>query len=228
MSKKLLTVVIEELIANSNGDFPDATPSDDADQGLKNNALSASLRYPRSGAPQITSAKQYDLANGKPATLLDPQHPDNFFDPLLFREEVIDRTVLNLKLTDRDAASGFEKFLLGVFSAVLGAGFAAVTSGFSGILGAVTGFGGDSIKSQISGAGDATVTVIGQTDPLELIMDDLAGAAKQITLRLVVPADVVKQRYVQDPDTHQQVIEDVTILKKGDDNGHVTLQIAAV
>src|ERR1035437_8026413 len=116
MSKKLLTVVIEELIANSNGDFPDATPSDDADQGLKNNALSASLRYPRSGAPQITSAKQYDLANGKPATLLDPQHPDNFFDPLLFREEVIDRTVLNLKLTDRDAASGFEKFLLGVFS----------------------------------------------------------------------------------------------------------------
>jgi hypothetical protein len=44
----------------------------------------------------------------------------------MFREEVVDRTVLSLKVMGRDAASGFQKFLLGLFSTVLDAGFAAV------------------------------------------------------------------------------------------------------
>jgi hypothetical protein len=228
MSRKLLTVVISELVVNSNGDIPGDKPSDDPDTGLKNNALSASLRYPRSGAPQVTSTKQYDLLNGKPATLLDPDQPDTFFDPLLFREEVIDRTVLNLNVTDRDAASGFEKFLLGVFSTVLGAGFAAVTGGLSGILGAVTGLGIDNLKNQITGAGNETMTVIGKAQPLPLVMDNLSPTPVIQTLPLIAPADVVKRGFVFDPNTHQPVLHDFTLLKKGDPNGHVTLQIMAV
>jgi hypothetical protein len=228
MTKKLLTVVIKELVVNTNGDIPGSKPSDDPDSGLKNNALSASLRYPRSGAPQVTSTKQYDLENGKPAVLLDPDHPDAFFDPLLFREEVLDRTVLSLKVTDRDAASGFEKLLLGLFSAVLGGGFAAVTSGLSGILGAITGFGIDNVKNQISGAGNETVTCIGQIDAMPLAMDDIPDGGLIVPLPLTAPVDVIKRGFVIDPNTHQAVEHEFDLLKKGNQNGHVTLQITAV
>jgi hypothetical protein len=228
MSRKLLTVVIQELVVNVNGDIPGDKPDDDPDTGLKNNALSASLRYPRSGVPQLTSTKQYDLEDGKPAILLDPTHPDSFFDPLLFREEVIDRTVLNLSVTDRDAASGFEKFLLGLFSTVLGAGFTAVTGGLSGILGAVTGLGIDNLKTQISGAGDESVTVIGQAAAVPLIMDDLSETGTVMPLALTVPDDVVKRGFVIDPVTRRPVLQDFTLLKKGDHNGHVNLLISAV
>lgn len=227
MSKKLLTVVIEELVVRSNGDLPGDKPSDDPDKGLKNNALSASLRYPRSGAPQIASIKQYDLVNDKPAVLIDPDRPDSFFDPLLFREEVIDRTALNLKVTDRDAASGFEKFLLSIFATVLGAGFTAATSGLSGILGAVTGLGIDNIKSKISGAGDENVTVIGQIEPLQLMMDDLSPTPMRKELPLKVPDDVIKPILVRGADTHF-VRQDITLLRKGDVNGRVVLLISAV
>jgi hypothetical protein len=228
MSKKLLTVVLEELVVDTNGDLAGERPSDDPASGARNNALTASLRYPRSGAPQIISTRQYDLVNGKPATLLDASNPDEFFDPLLFREEVLDRTVLNLKVTDRDAAAGFEKFFLAVFSTVLGAGFSVVTGGLSSVLGAVAGFGVEHMKDSICGAGNETITVIGKAAPLALVMDELSPTATRVHLALTAPIDVIKCGLVIDPETSKPVAKDYTLLKAGAANGYVILRISAV
>jgi len=124
MTTSLVTVRINKLWIPVNGNFKDEAFAK-GDKGIKNNALAASLRYPRSGAPNIVAVKQYDLPGGDhDAILSDPkdEDADEYFDKLLFREEVTDRTVLHLAVTKYDRESKFDKFLAGIFAAVFSAG----------------------------------------------------------------------------------------------------------
>lgn len=223
MSRKLLTVRVEELVVKSNGDFPGTRPSHDDDLGLKNNSLIAALTYPRSGAPLVLSVKQYDLENGKPASLVSS---DPFFDPLLFREEVLDRSVLTLRVTNLDQAGKAAKFFLKIFSVVLGAGLGAATAGLGNVLGAVVGFGIDGLKGRVSSAGDQEVDVIGEAR-IDLDMDDWSEVPRRVSLPLVPPTTVRRRGFVLDPETHQPVQQEMTVTEKGVPNGSITLSIAA-
>jgi hypothetical protein len=122
----------------------------------------ASLTYPRSGASQVMSVKQYDLVNGQSAVLLDADNPDPFFDPLLFRKDIDDQMLLNVKFTNFDESGKATKFFLALFGVIFGAGVGAVTSGLSSVIGAIVGFGVDQIKSNVGSAGNEHVDVIGQ------------------------------------------------------------------
>ncbi len=223
MARKLFAIRLQELVVDSNGDFPGANPSHDDDLGLKNNALIASLTYPRPGAPQVISVKQYDLENGKAATLTVD---DEFFDPLLFREDVLDRTVLSVKVTNLDESGKAGKFFLKVFSVVLGAGFTAATSGLGGILGAVVGFGIDTLTGGVSGAGDQHVDVIGEAK-LNINVRNFSDKPELITLDLIAPDTITRSGFAFDPQTHQAVQNQVVITTKGQRNGHVILEVSA-
>jgi hypothetical protein len=224
MPQKLLIVRITELVVVSNGDFPGSRPSHDDDLGLKNNSLIATLTYPRSGAPQVLSVKQYDLEDSKPATLVAD---DEFFDSLLFREEVFDRTVLRIKVTHLDESGKAGKFFLKLFSVIVGAGFSAVTGGLGGILGAVVGFGIDRLTGSIAGAGDQSVDVIGQAKQT-LSMDAVTEQPQQIRLDLIAPETLIRRGFTFDPETHQAVEKDIVLTSKGQPNGHIVIEISAL
>jgi len=227
MATKKLVIRILDLKVNSNGDFPGTKPSHDDDLGLKNNSLMASLTYPRSGASQVLSVKQYDLANGTPAVLIDPDHPDPFFDSLLFREDVDDQTVLNVKVTNLDESGKAGKFFLALFGAVFGAGVGAVTGGLSSVIGAIVGFGVDQIRSNVGSAGDAHVDVIGEARlPIQVADFGAAPAIKQ--LDLIAPATIQRSGFVMSPVPGQGAVEQtIDVTTKGRSNGTLTLEITA-
>lgn len=226
MSKKLLVVRIQELVVSSNGDYPGERPSRNDELGLKNNSLMASLKYPRSGAPQVVSIKQYDLVSGSPAHLLDERTPDEFFDNLLFREEVLDQTVLHLTITNFDATGKVVKFFLKLFSVIIGAGFTAASSGLTTVLGAVTGFGVDTMRAGVSGSGDDHVDRIGEAR-LPLSMDKLTEAPQSIRLELTAPETIIRRGYHMDPE-HGVEDREIAVTTQGKANGHITLEILAL
>ena len=223
MATKLVTIRITHLVVTSNGDFPGENPSHDAELGLKNNSLLASLTYPRSGASQVLSAKQYDLANSVPAQLLDPDTPDNFFDTLLFREDVDDQTMLHLKVTNFDGSGKGTKFFFKLFSVVLGAGVGVASGGLSTVIGAIVGFGVDQIKTGINSAGDAHIDTIGQAQlPISVVEYSTVPVVK--VLQLIAPQTIQRSGFVGQPPAEHTM--DVTT--KGKSNGSITLEITAV
>lgn len=219
MSKKLLTVTIESVVVFSNGDVPSGKPASAGEK--KNNAVVASLKYPRSGAPEVMSALQVDLTNNEPPKL----DLNDFFSCGLFKEEVQDETILQVKVTDRDEAGKVEKFLLKLLSVVVGAGFGVATGGLSGVLGAVTGCGIGAVKTAIGAAGDESVFVIGQTEKVRLNMDQLpAGQPLRMDLPFTVPDEVRKPYSVLEGG---QVVEKAMVLPKGMHNGNIILRLTA-
>lgn len=227
MSTKLVTIRIKKFLVPVNGNFDDEGPAH-GDKGIKNNALAASLRYPRSGAPNIVAMKQYDLPGGnRDALLFDPtdEDSDEYFDTLLFREEVTERTVLHLAVTKHTGESKFGKFLSGLFAAIFSAGFTAVTGGLGGVLGAAAGFGVDSITSEIKKSSDNNDVLIAG-GKLEIKVDEIGPDPREVQVWFKVPKDVIRPRLVVVNGTAER--KEVTLLKKGDDNGKIWLAISAV
>jgi hypothetical protein len=196
MSKKLLTVKIESILVNVNGEVPGAKP----DKTNQRNVLTATLLYPRSGAPSVASAKQFDLQPGKSPDRLDQA---DFFSCGLFKEEVNDETILEIAVTDRDIASNFEKGFVQVFSAILGA---AITGG-------------------VKNAGADSSVTIGQTDKVRLKMDDLAEAPTRMTLGFTVPALIEKNFFAPGPTGDP--VEQRMRIEAGSANGTITLLVSA-
>jgi hypothetical protein len=219
MSKKLLTVTIESITVFSNGDVPGAKPASGDEK--KNNAVVASLKYPRSGAPEVVSGLQFDLTNNESPKL----DLADFFDSGLFKEEVQDETILQIKVTDRDVSSKAEKVLLSVLSVVFSAGLGIATGGLNKFLGAVTGFGIDSITGSIKGAGDESIFIIGQTDKVRLEMDKLpADQPLRMNIALTVPKEVRKPFFVLE---NGQEVKKELVLAQGIHNGNVVLRLTA-
>ncbi len=226
MPTKLVTIRINRFWIPVNGNFEDETFAK-GDKGIKNNALAASLRYPRSGAPNIVAVKQYDLPGGNHDAILfdsSDEDADEYFDKLLFREEVSDRTVLHLAVTKYDSEGKFAKWMSGLFTAILSAGFTAVTGGLGGILGAVAGFGVDSIKSDIKDSPENNDILIAD-GKLEIKVEDFAAEPREVQILLKVPKDVIRPRLVVVGAKVER--KDVTLLHKNDDNGKIWLTISA-
>jgi hypothetical protein len=173
------------------------------------------------------SVKQYDLVDGKSAVLVDANNPDQFFDPLLFREDVDTQSVLNVKITNLDEGGKATKFFLAVFGAIFGAGLGAVTGGLSSFLGAIIGFGVDQVKSSIGSAADQHIDVIGEAK-LPFSVNDFGPAPKTVKLDLVAPATIERSGFVLDQTSGQGFVQKtVDVTTKGKSNGTLTLEIAA-
>jgi hypothetical protein len=182
MASKLFFVTVESITLDTVGE-----PVNVDDKSIKH-AVTASLLYPRSGAPNITSALTIqDLSKG-PNILPS----DSFYDNGIFKEEVQDSTMMSLKVISRQSKSNVEKFLLAFFATVLGAGLGVVTGGLGNILGAITGFGIDKLKSGIQSAGDDEVIVIGETGNIPIDILRIGASPVSRSYILTVREEIVK------------------------------------
>ena len=191
MPRKLLYVTVDRITLTTNGEPPNVT-----DDSVKH-ALMATMLYPRSGAPTVTSALPVkELARG-PNDLAGL----SFYSNGLFKEEVQDTTLLNIKVVNRQESSKIEKFILSLFATIFGAGVGVLTGGLTGVLGAVTAFGVDALKGGIKSAGDDEVITIGETDNIPIDIASLGSIAITHDYDLILKAPVVK-RFI-DPRTGQ-------------------------
>jgi hypothetical protein len=223
MSKRTLWVSIESITLGQNGDVPGQSAPHGED---KRNAVVASLTYPRSGAPTVSSGQQYNLPQNGP---FQPDQND-FFTSGLFKEDVDDETILQIKITDTDRTSKGEKIFLTILGTLVNVGLTAASGGLSGFFGAVAGAGVDQITTGMGGLGDDHVYVVGETDQVRLEMDQLPADKHKplrMTLGLVVPEDIDKPYFVLDHQTGQPVTHHLR-LPKGTANGTITLKLAAV
>lgn len=80
---------------------------------------------------------------------------------------VEDETILQIKVTDTDAASEGEKIFLTILGILVGSALTAATGGLSGFFGAIAGAGINQIKTGMGKLGGDQVYVIGQTDKVQ-------------------------------------------------------------
>lgn len=211
MPRKLVYVTVESITLTSNGEPPNVT-----DNAIKH-ALMATMLYPRSGAPTVTSALPVkELACGN-----NDLSDWGFYGNGLFKEEVQDSTLLNVKIVNRQESSKIEKFILSLFATIAGAGVNVLTGGLTGILGAVSAFGVDALKSGIKSAGNDEVITIGETDNIPIDIADIGSQPITRDYDLILKKDVIK-RFI-DPQTDQ--ISALTIKAGG--NGSIRLQLRA-
>ena len=182
--RKLLRVNIEEITVTTNGDSLLDSPSTKKEKKspkTDNNAIVATLVYPRPGAPTVVSTKTLNL---RPRV----EHRfvlKDFWNSGLFKEEVLDETILKIQITDRDGKSKLAQFFLKVFSTALGTGLGPAVSGISNVfLGAIATTGLAAQTKAMAGDGKAKIIVIGEASH----KIDLRNPVKnQLTLQLKVP-----------------------------------------
>lgn len=218
MARALLRVYLESLTVTSNGDVPgDKTPSPDDEE--RNNAVFATLRYPRSGAPSVASKIEADLQDGVERKF----DCTDFWKSGLFKEVVDGETVLTIQVIDRDRVSTLDKLVLKVFGAALGAGLGVVTGGISNaVLGAIVNVPIDALLGSYAVDKDTDVAILGEAS-VPLAIGSIAGT---LTLDLVAPADVTKEYLdFKAPGSGQVVRKKKILIKKGTVSGQVTLKL---
>lgn len=212
MQRALFTITINELVVLSNGDLPGAS-------GKKNNALLATLEYPRSGAPSVLSTRLFDLADNTPVTFED----DTFWTRGLFKEEIQGSSRLKIVITDRDETSKIQLFFTKFVAALMGAALGTATGGIgNALLGAVAKFAIKEYTGTIT-IGKETVQAIAESATIEL--DPRRPPTSPLTLPLTAPGDVIVMKSTAKGGKAHR--ERITLLTKGQANGHITLTITA-
>lgn len=220
MSKILLRVNIEKIWVKSNGDLPKKENADEDDKkAQKNNAIVATMVYPRSGAPNVISTKMVDLQNNKVKSF----NLEDFWDSGLFKEEVDGETILRIQVTDRDEISKFDKVFTTIFSALMGAGLGAVTGGISNVfLGAIANLGIETYTGTISVGKGEKINVIGETGEIKLNTNEIE---ENLTLKLTAPKTIKKKVLVFEGS--KIVRKEKTLVKAEQPNGEILLKLSS-
>lgn len=126
MSIKNLRFLLKEVEIYYDGDeFASTKKPKKAKERLKDNLVEASLEYPRSGTPSITTVKMLDLPSRKKVTL----NTKDFWVAGLFKEDIDTETRFTLSVSDKDNISKFSLWFRRVFSLMFSTAASAATSG---------------------------------------------------------------------------------------------------
>lgn len=214
MARALFTISIESIQVVSNGDDPGQH-----DKG-KNNAIVASLEYPRSGAPSVLSTRLLDLVSNTSYVFA----PKTFWTAGLFKEEIQGSSRLKIVVTDRDKTPTIEKFFTRFVAALMGAALGTITGGIgNALLGAVAKFAIKEYTGTIS-IGDDHVQTIAETAIVDL--DPQNPPISPLTIPFTAPADVIAT--IAKIENGTFVRRQEILVKKGAPNGHIVLKIEAV
>ncbi|MHB8302628.1 MAG: hypothetical protein ACYDC6_07315 [Acidobacteriaceae bacterium] len=229
-----VTILVESITVVSNGDVPGSQPNHAG--GLKNNAIGATLVYPRGGRPEIASVIQADLQNDVPyiyntADFYGP-NGDGVHAPGLFKEEEIEEECpLDIQVTSNDDASHLALVLERVFTNLVGASVSIVPGGQ--IVSAAMEFVAESLGDLIAGQSKGSIEVIGECHVMLNVAELLAGPNPlRMTLPLIAPKTIHKGWLSPDTPadggpTHWLPTEgDLTTA--GQPNGRITLTISVL
>jgi hypothetical protein len=237
MASCKVTILVESILVFSNGDEPGSKPNHAG--GQKNNAITATLDYPRGGRQQIVSVIQADLQDDAPyvfdtADFYGPDG-DGVNAPGLFKDEVIEEECpLILQVTSNDSASHLSQVLGRVLTNLLGAAVFIVPGGQ--FVGAAVEFAAESLGDYISGESKGSVSIIGGAHVM-LKGSELLTAPNplRMTLPLIAPK-TIRRGWLADPAQAQAqpaaadanaAQPDETLLTAGQPNGRITLRIYA-
>lgn len=233
MASCKVTILVESITVISNGDAPGKPPNHAG--GLQNNAIAATLDYPRGGVPEMVSVIQADLRNDQPYTFgADFYGPngDGVRAPGLFKEEEIDdECPLTIQITSNENAGHLTTILEKVFENLLGAAVFIVPGGQ--IVSAVVEFAAGALGDLISGQSKGSVEVIGACHTMLNAAQLLAGPNPlRITLPLIAPKTIRKHWFVAkatpNGEAAEQLSPEVNLTTAGQPNGSISLEIAVL
>jgi hypothetical protein len=233
MANCKVTILVESLTVISNGDAPGKPPNHAG--GLQNNAITATLDYPRGGVPEMVSVIQADLQDSQPYLFgTDFYGPagDGVHAPGLFKEEEIeDECPLTIQVTSNENAGHLTVVLEKVFDNLLGASVFIVPGGQ--IVSAVVEFAAEGLGDLISGQSNGSVEVIGGCHTMLNAAQLLAGPnSVRITLPLIAPKTIRKRWFVAqttpESEAAAQLAPEVDLTTAGQPNGSFTLKVAVL
>ncbi len=222
MATKILRVNVASIEVKSNGDPPKtkAKKKKKKKDKPKNNAITAHMKYPRSGAANVTSKIDVDLKDGQ----LETFDLGDFWVSGLFKEELYGETILTIQVTDRDEIGKLDRYLAKFFGAVVGAGLGLITGGISNtIVGAVVNLPVAAIKGSFVIDSKERIDVIGEAK-IKLSENAIPDT---LILDLKAPKTIKKTFYdFEKPGSKKVVKKEKVIIKEGQNNGRIQLRLA--
>lgn len=230
MSGRKIDIYLESVTVKNNGEEKKKKPG--------NNAIIGELMFPTVGRPSVPIKKtglrleddiKYDFK-----TVTDENTDKlkfNFFDRILWREEITQDTKLNLMVTHKNKPDGLEQLLAKILPTVIGLGMGLVPGFFVAVKDALVALALESKKEEDDN--DPNVLILGDAS-LELKLDDLmnrdSGEEWVVMLPLKVPATIYMWDIVHvSPDISQHSIRVKKIFLEestGDNNnGEVILKM---
>ena len=231
MTRNILRVNIVSIQVNSNGDPPhnkkamkkikEKKGGKKKKDEKKNNAIIANLKYPRSGAPNVSSKIPVDLKDGVETTF----DTKDFWDSGLFKEEIQGETILTIQVTDYDEISKLDKFLAKFFGTILGASLDLLTGGITNtIVGAVANLPTKAIKGSFKINKKESVDVIGEAN-IKLFESKIPK--NLLLLDLKAPKTIEKPYYDWEKPGSMKVVQKRKVLiKEGQINGKIFLKLS--
>jgi hypothetical protein len=211
LKRAIVRVELVSAFVESNGDPPEdiITIAEE-----KNNAIVATLKYPRSGAPSVVSSFPVNLKSG-----VEISFTGDFFERGLFKEEVQGETELELVITDRDEPNKLDQLLGQLFSVLMGFALGGVPS-FIGAIGKV---GVKAATDSLSETSEHTVVIAKSTRRVLLKVGEIPT---RIEVDLKAPVTIKKKVRVFNEETPPKVVlKEMTLVKKGD-KGKVVLELS--
>ena len=216
MAKKLLEISLNKLRIEENGEVT---------RREGRNVLTASLIYPARGKRLVTTVKSLKLGDHQEVDFVGGKDPATgrrytWADRILFKEEIVDHSLLVVQLTNVAVPAKLEKFLAGVFTTIFAGAWAAVSGGITNLVLAT-------VMESAASAHLESLKVDGER--LDVIGDgaldlDVAALPAEAEIPLVVPCEVSVPRLVFGPNGKVKR-EERLVLAAGAENGSVTLQI---
>ncbi len=230
MSKKIVEISLKSIWVKQNGEIEAKKAG--------SNELVITLHHPSPGRPKVTTITPLKLMDGEAKsidfeTVVDEETKKkkyDYFDRILFKEEIYDQTKLTVLLTHTDKPTPVEKFATGLlFNAIWGALTLPVENIFlSKTAGAIQGLYDDKKGEDIMVIGQQS-EVIKAAD-----LDSLTpGSLKEYTFKLKVPKTEKRGKIFHKPPNESQkpVREDWIVVEKSgenDDNGELVLQLKVI
>lgn len=240
MSIKNLRFLLKEVEIYYDGD--EFAPSKKAKKGkerIKDNLVEASLEYPRSGTPSITTVKMLDLPSREKITL----NTKDFWTAGLFKEDIDTETRFTLSVSDKDEISKFSLWFRRVFSLMFSTAAGAATSGITNLFqGAVASDLQTKLKDGFKGSQeDSSIKLLckSETINIELTTDGvkayyLKGKKKvsvlnedgDIAIELVAAKDFVKRgKAKRTRGSVARTRKDILMFEKGQKLGEATIKL---
>jgi len=214
MSGKIVEISLKSLTWVENGEIDE--------RKIGNNILTFDLIYPSPGKADITTIKKLKLEDKGSINFKKGEY--TFYDRIVFKEEIYGESALVVKLTDVQTRSGISKFIAAILKGLYKTIWGIFTGSIDNV---VIGLPLNEITTRIEDlkeSPDDKIYIIGEALK-EIVEKDLKDETWKMDLE--VPEDVYRKDYTH-PDYRKiggGTITSVPILKKGDKNGKLVLNV---
>jgi hypothetical protein len=242
MTTKNIRFLLKEIEVYYDGDeYANARNKKTAKERTKDNLVEASLEYPRSGAPVVTSIKTMDLQSKVKKSVVT----SDFWASGFFKEDVDSETRFRLSVSDKDEVSGFNRWFRRIFSLMFSTATGGGVKGISNLFqGAVASDLQSKLVDGIKGSQpDSTIKLLCSSEAIHIEVKEsgitaytLKGATKtqllneknEFVVELKAAKDFVKKKRAKRVGPKaEKTREEILMFEKGQKLGEATILIVS-